>query len=696
MGTRLIKNYDLDSDLEKIGVTYSIEAPKVSVIVPTYNNEAYLEKCLKSLVQQTLKEIEIIVVNDGSEDNTESILNIFAKHDSRIRVIYQRHQKQGAARNSGMKVAKGEYIGFVDSDDWVDLNYYEKLYKAAKKHNVDIALATNVRIGNGKTKKRLEIAAEVVASTLQSKIDIGNQAKNPCPTNKIYRRSMLEENNIVWLEGCYCEDKLFTIQAVYYANGIVAVPGVNYYYYRNPKSTVNSKSRKLANDKKRAKLDVLNFLKEKNANIRDCEFWAITDECKVLGIPLYQIKSSLKTAKVCLFGILPVAEICNSTDYKRKRLKCCGIKFTYKTNDWKAKASEQNIILNKQNLGFDVPNNGKSILYVAANFVKAGGIETRLLQYIKELRSFGWNVYLLSEDNANEQLGELTNFNLNFDAENFGSCLDEIIDRYNINIVEFQFKNPKILKNLDLEKLKSKVKLGCTIHNLGIKNTAIINKFDYKVMVSKYMYENHYTNINDAVVIQNCIDTNKHKNLPYWEYKGQKKALLVSRINTDKIKSIECFIQYCQKNNIEFEIAGEEQAGSNLKQKLIMKYHLCRKHFIGRIDTLDYLSKHIDDILFVGGVGLVILEAAYLNYPCLCCSDWAGENYSFVTLANIDLFDNFTIRKQSLVSQKKKKNHELNLERLNMYMLRHCIISNRNFRISSKKYFSVIEDENVR
>ena len=696
MGTSLTKIYDIQVKLREIAFEDVNINPKVSIIVPTYNNEIYLERCLFSLVEQTLKEIEIIVVNDGSTDNTLSILNLFAEYDKRFKVISQSHSKQGAARNKGMEFATGEYIGFVDSDDWVDLDYFEKLYNTAKKYNSDIALATNVRIGNGKTKKRLNITNEVFVTSLQEKIDISNQVKNPCPTNKIYRKSMLEENNITWQEGCYCEDKLFTIQAVYYANAIVTVPNVNYYYYRNPHSTVNSKSRKLINDKKKARLDVLNFLKEKQADIRDKEFWATTNECKILGINLYEIKSSLKTEKVCLFGIIPVVEICNSTDYKRKRFKCCGIKFTYKTNDWKVKSNEQNIILNKQNLGFDVPCSGKSILYVAANFVKAGGIETRLLQYIKELRSFGWNVYLLSEDNANEQLAVFTNFKLNFDAENFDRCLEEIINRYNIDVVEFQFKNPKILKNLNIGKLKSKVKLGCTIHNLGIKNTDIINKFDYKVMVSKYMYENHYKNINDAIVIQNCIDTNKYKYLPSWEYKGQRKALLVSRINTDKIKSIECFIKYCKKNNIAFEIAGEEQAGSNLKQFLMKKYHLQRSCFIGSVNTLEYLSQHIDDILFIGGVGLVILEAAYLNYPCLCCSDWVGDNYSFVTFANIDLFDNFTIRKQSLVSQKNKKNYELNLERLNIYMLRHCIISNRNLRVSSKKYFSVIEDEDVR
>ncbi len=305
MGTTFISMQDIKTHFDEISIKYAIANPKVSIIVPTYNNSDYLAKCLFSLLEQSLKEIEIIVVNDGSTDITNSILSIF-KQDSRIKVFNQEHKLQGAARNLGMQEARGEYIGFIDSDDWIDLDYYEKLYNTAKKYNSDIALATNVRIGNGKTKKRLNITEEVFVSTLQDKVDISNQVKNPCPTNKIYRRSMLEEKNIVWLEGCYCEDKLFTIQAVYYANGIVTVPGVNYYYYRNPKSTVNSKSRKHTVDKQRAKRDVLNFLKEKKADIRDCEFWAITKEIRVLGIPIYSEKESLATKKGYIFSYIKI------------------------------------------------------------------------------------------------------------------------------------------------------------------------------------------------------------------------------------------------------------------------------------------------------------------------------------------------------------------------------------------------------
>lgn len=284
----------------------------VSVIVPVYNTEKYLEKCLESLINQTLKNIEIICVNDGSTDKSCDIIKKYQEKDNRIKLINQSNQKQGAARNNGTKIATGEYIGFVDSDDWVDLDFYEKLYNAAKKYNSDIALATNVRVGNKKTKKRLNIVEEKFVTDLQDKLDISNQVKNPCPTNKIYRLEMLKSNDIVWPEGVYCEDKLYTIKAVYFANGIVTVPNTNYYYYRNPTSTVNSKSKKhlkkLIEDKNNAKKDVLNFLKTKNAEIRDKEFWALKKEVRFLNVPLLTIKESLKTEKYYLFSYIKIGE----------------------------------------------------------------------------------------------------------------------------------------------------------------------------------------------------------------------------------------------------------------------------------------------------------------------------------------------------------------------------------------------------
>ena len=114
------------------------ERPKVSIIVPVYNTEPWLRECMDSLVNQTLKEIEIICVDDGSPDNCGKILDEYAKKDTRIIVIHQKNQGVSAARNAGLDVASGEYITFVDSDDYVDLNTYEKMYNLAKKDEIDI------------------------------------------------------------------------------------------------------------------------------------------------------------------------------------------------------------------------------------------------------------------------------------------------------------------------------------------------------------------------------------------------------------------------------------------------------------------------------------------------------------------------------------------------------------------------------
>ena len=123
---------------------------------------------------------------------------------------------------------------------------------------------------------------------------------------------MLKNNNITWPEGVYCEDKLFTIKAVYYANGLVTVPDINYYYFRNPNSTVNTKAKKRiinsAGDRENAKREVLNFLKEKKAQIRDKEFWATKKNVKFCGITLYTEKESLHTQRRYLFSFIKLGE----------------------------------------------------------------------------------------------------------------------------------------------------------------------------------------------------------------------------------------------------------------------------------------------------------------------------------------------------------------------------------------------------
>ena len=123
----------------------SSSQPLVSVIVPVYNNEAYLPQCLDSIVTQTLSDIEIILVNDGSTDQAGEICKEYAAGDSRIRFLDQENRGPSSARNAGLEVAKGEHIGFVDSDDWIEPHMYERLVQIATEHDCDIVWANVYR-----------------------------------------------------------------------------------------------------------------------------------------------------------------------------------------------------------------------------------------------------------------------------------------------------------------------------------------------------------------------------------------------------------------------------------------------------------------------------------------------------------------------------------------------------------------------
>lgn len=110
--------------------------PKISIIIPVYNTEKYLSRCLDSAINQTLKDIEIICVNDGSTDNSLDILKEYAAKDNRIKIISKGNEGAAITRNIGINVATGEYIGFIDSDDYVDLDYFEELYSNAPQYDV--------------------------------------------------------------------------------------------------------------------------------------------------------------------------------------------------------------------------------------------------------------------------------------------------------------------------------------------------------------------------------------------------------------------------------------------------------------------------------------------------------------------------------------------------------------------------------
>ncbi len=160
---------------------------KVSVVVPVYKVEKYLERCVNSIIKQSLSELEIILVDDGSPDNCGIMCDSFADKDNRIKVVHKSNGGLSSARNAGINVASGEYIGFVDSDDDIDINMYEKMYSAALKHKVDFVMCDYQRIleNNNSFNKSLSIDSgfydKEKIKKLKENIDVLTMTATPIP-----------------------------------------------------------------------------------------------------------------------------------------------------------------------------------------------------------------------------------------------------------------------------------------------------------------------------------------------------------------------------------------------------------------------------------------------------------------------------------------------------------------------------------
>ena len=280
---------------------------KVSVIVPVYNVEDYLVECLESLVSQTLKEIEIICVNDGSTDSSLQILEQYAQKDSRIVIYNQENSGLSVARNTGLEHASGEYIGFVDSDDWVDLDFYEKLYNSAKNNNADIAVADFIREHPNKKPKRLKLKEEKIYTTPEDKFMICKVHREGCVRNKIYRTEFIHSINLKFVPKMYYEDRDFTIRSLYFSKKLVTTPNTYYRYFVNPKSIVN-KRRNYIQDEHYilVRQQVLQFIKEHNIKVPDGLYKAEIYRYKLFGKTLFTIKESINTKYIFLFGKIQI------------------------------------------------------------------------------------------------------------------------------------------------------------------------------------------------------------------------------------------------------------------------------------------------------------------------------------------------------------------------------------------------------
>ncbi len=207
-----------------------MSTPQVSIIIPVYNAEATISKCLDSLIHQTLTDIEIICVDDCSTDNTPNILNKYAKADSRVIIRKTAINSGGPSvpKSLGLKYAKGEYVGFIDNDDYVDINYYQVLYNLAKSESADIAETSNVQTLRENTWIK-SCHYKNCYSTDEEKIFYF--LVRGVMWNKIYKLDLIKNNNIKIIQPTnYVDDNLWVFDTVFCANKIVSTDETSYYY----------------------------------------------------------------------------------------------------------------------------------------------------------------------------------------------------------------------------------------------------------------------------------------------------------------------------------------------------------------------------------------------------------------------------------------------------------------------------------
>lgn len=228
--------------------------PKVSVIVPVYKVEKYLNRCVQSIRKQTLSDIEIILVDDGSPDKCPAMCDEYAKQDSRIKVIHKENAGLGMARNSGIEVATGDYVTFCDSDDWLDKTAYENIYNHCRENDLDMCSFQPRRIRTDGTiidlpcvkAKKFEGKKELQEFVLGL---IGKDYTNPHSETygmsscmALFRRKIYNESNVRYPSErvVASEDLIFLLNFAPYLHKIEIVPDVYYNYLINPNSISRS------------------------------------------------------------------------------------------------------------------------------------------------------------------------------------------------------------------------------------------------------------------------------------------------------------------------------------------------------------------------------------------------------------------------------------------------------------------------
>lgn len=267
-----------------------MKPPAISVVIPVYNTEKYLSQCLETVLNQSFRDLEVICVNDGSTDSSAEILRQFAARDSRVKVITQKNSGICASRNRGIQEANGEYISFVDSDDYIDLDYYEKHYRALQKYGADISCC-------GFYHERIPVFSmnyerEQIYCNTDDKMDITKVGLYGYVWRYVFKKELLLKNNLLFESGRVIEDVIFSVAAIYYSHLLVTIPDCRYFYRHNGGSYLCVKDKaaqkRIHDGVKKSDEDVVAFAHEHN--FKPPMLHKPVDKkvtIRILGLPLF-------------------------------------------------------------------------------------------------------------------------------------------------------------------------------------------------------------------------------------------------------------------------------------------------------------------------------------------------------------------------------------------------------------------------
>lgn len=258
------------------------EIPKISVIIPVYNTEEYLEKCLDSVLNQSYENLEILIVDDGSTDSSGMICDEYAQKDCRIKVIHKTNGGQGTARNAALDIASGDYIAFVDSDDWIEKDMYMTLYTNAVKYQADISTCRNDTGDLSPTEKCYVFAQP----GLMEEHLLGHCGTGQSPCDKLYVRRLFRD--IRFPETRAYEDAATLYKVFALCQRLVHQDTVMYHYYRRENSTMTQPFSTIKYQLIDVYRDMLDFYSEKYPQ------YAIRVKTKLLGSIQYCIGETLK------------------------------------------------------------------------------------------------------------------------------------------------------------------------------------------------------------------------------------------------------------------------------------------------------------------------------------------------------------------------------------------------------------------